>query len=93
MGTKWTDQPSALEGAEEIATIALASGRTAQVLRRPHKAWVEWYVTFGNLFGSQTVRVRDLESATRLMGAVSVVGDDDAVDLKAFHAMLIENEG
>ncbi|MHC4933795.1 MAG: hypothetical protein ACYTGV_16575 [Planctomycetota bacterium] len=92
MATQWTDQPAVLENAESIAVIALDNGRIAQILRRPVAAWVEWYVTVGNLFGSQTVRVRDLEGAVRLIDSVSQADDEDVVDLKAHHAILVPGE-
>ena len=80
--TRWSDQPAILENAESIAVIGLRDAQQAQIMRVQDAAWIEFYVTIGNLFGSQTVRVRDLESAIKLIGEVSYLDENETLTKK-----------
>lgn len=80
--TRWSDQPAVLADAESIAVIGLRNAQQAQIMRRQDVVWIHWYVTIGNLFGSQTVRVRDLEAAIKLVGEASYLDDEETLTKK-----------
>lgn len=67
----WTDQPACLDGTHIVATISLPNA-TAEVRKASAPlgapGWT-WYVTIGNLFGSQTLKCCDAETALMCIAA------------------------
>lgn len=56
----WTDQPKELEGCDVIASLSLHRGdKNISVEVRHARKVPGFYLTFGNLFGSQTVYAGD----------------------------------
>jgi hypothetical protein len=71
----WTDQPDVVEAATKVAGF-MVGGRDAAVVievRRDYHG-AGYYVTAGNLFGSQTVRCRDAETALRAIEFIHTGG-------------------
>ena len=75
-GRSWSDQPAALEGAEIVFRSFLrfpGGGQSAEVRR----AGERWFLSVGNLFGSQTLECSGPEAALRaLTRALSARGDE-----------------
>jgi hypothetical protein len=61
----WTDQPVELEEAD-VMFCANIDGRIVEV--RAGDAW--WYVTVGNLWGSETLRVGNAREAFRVLNQI-----------------------
>ena len=62
----WSDQPKECEGAEVMARIYVSDAGIVEV-RRGERSW---YLTAGNLFGSQTLRCADAVVAWRALDAI-----------------------
>ncbi len=65
----WNDQPRELEDTECV----LRFNTDGRILEIAH-AHGRWYVTQGNLFGSQTVQCPDVLTAMRLANDVAAAG-------------------
>jgi hypothetical protein len=74
----WTDQPLEVEGSEVMLSF---SGQRAVVEVR--KGPATWYVSAGSLFGSQTVRCPDAETAMRVAHAVARASGKKAAGVPA----------
>lgn len=73
MNRQWTDQPEILETAEVLCTFTIGSGVIAEVRRSTSL----WYLTTGNLFGSQTIQSQSPEGVFRAIDAAYRVRDND----------------
>ena len=64
----WTDQPAACANADVLASLRMADG-VCEIRRERREPWEAptYLVTRGNLFGSQTLRVRHADDAFRLL--------------------------
>lgn len=69
----WTDQPTYLYDAESLCVVNLPHARQAQVLclRRGLLA-PQFFVSCGNLFGSQTVEASNATRALALLGELNL---------------------
>jgi hypothetical protein len=67
----WTDQPDACEHAEVLCTFSITrKGDMHQVEVRHNNG--DFYLTFGNLFGSQTIRAQDGMAAFRVIRVAGI---------------------
>jgi hypothetical protein len=73
----WSDQPEALHGARSLLKAQLGCGAMVQVMRDPETK--VYYVTTGNLFGSETVRTGDEETTWRLLRAVAELEEGETL--------------
>lgn len=75
MKKDWTDQPAEIAATIGMATIS-TRGHSVVVYRGPdaigpYGAWRNYYITIGNLFGSQTVEVPSADHALTMLGMIS----------------------
>jgi hypothetical protein len=93
MGKHWDDQPDEVEG-HTVVFRAFIYSHIVEV-RSASNGGPHFYVTGGNLFGSQTVRCVDAPTAFRVMDATVKASLDD----KPFRAdsidgvVLLANKG
>ena len=62
----WTDQPKECAGTELISRVYLRGVGAVEIRRGPSC----WYLTAGNLFGSQTLRCADATVAWQALDAI-----------------------
>lgn len=75
----WLDQPREIEQAEVLLhtfiDIGPIKGHGIEIRKGPGA----WYLTMGNLFGSQTVKCRDAEAVIRCLAAAMKAGKEAPV--------------
>lgn len=85
----WNDQPLFLEGTEKLLHVFI-DGTSVEVRKACDDAW---YVTTGNLFGSQTIKAPSAESAMRLINlAMSTKKKDRPVKLPEGYELVPNHE-
>lgn len=71
MAKSWTDQPDVCEIAEVLCTFSITRKDDMHQVEVRHLNG-DFYLTFGNLFGSQTVRAQDGQSAFRVIKVAGI---------------------
>ena len=91
MKRHWTDQPQIVEEAKVLARFFLKGpGVTVEVRQIGYNDGM--FITTGNLFGSQTIRVVDHQTAFRLIGAVAELESSQEVQISRFPGVEIVEE-
>lgn len=84
---RWSDQPTVLEQGVSLATVRLLNVST-QVTCVDNT----YYVTAGNLFGSETIKVKDANDALRALDALGrIQGEVRQVPIDKFGWELMPN--
>lgn len=69
----WKDQPDERENATLVIPIKIYDkGSIGELWRINQGGEWEWFVTVGNLFGSQTVKCKTIESAAEVIRLINV---------------------
>lgn len=84
----WTDQPTNLEEGEHLAGLWVADARRAQVI----KCEGLFYVSVGNLFSSQTIRVPDAEEALKVIDWIDRCGSKERQEERSPKARDVKKE-
>lgn len=80
----WEDQPAELEAGERLADMWVSGTRSCQVIKYEG----HYYVSVGNLFGSQTVRAPSADEAFKIIDWSNALGCQPrprASDVKKAH--------
>jgi hypothetical protein len=85
---KWDDQPDEVLDAPLLANINIGDGYTAQIRNRPRERRSDdssrselTYLSVGNLFGSQTLKVPSLRDAIEVLGKADPAGETAKVPI------------
>jgi hypothetical protein len=82
----WNDQPAEVSAAARLCSFSMEG---VQIEIR-HSTTTPWYVTAGNLFGSQTLRCEGAECALRAVEALKLRHRDRPVQLPPGCVLLSE---
>lgn len=87
-GRNWSDQPVELEGAEVVLSTYMdfpaVGGHGVEILHRDGA----WYLTTGNLFGSQTVKCTSAENLLRCLNLALHAKKDAPVSVAPFGELM-----
>lgn len=87
----WTDQPDAVTEAEPLSRFFLSGpGQSVEVRQIGYNDGL--FVTVGNLFGSQTIKVPDAKTAFRVVGAISALDSGQTLKISSFPGVEILEE-
>jgi hypothetical protein len=79
----WTDQPDAVTEAEPLCRVFNSNiGHSTEVRQIGYNDG--FFMTTGNLFGSQTIRVPDAKTAFRILDAVARLEEGEEIKLRKF---------
>jgi len=86
---KWKDQPACLaESSQVFGYIPLKESGSAQILLFGGM----WYMTAGNLFGSQTVRTNDIATVGTLISDLALRKGAETIKLDGYEGVeIVEN--
>ena len=94
MKKSWSDQPDVCRFAEKIFSCFInAAGSTFEVRKSNSSFDNSYYLTIGNLFGSETVKVNSAEETFRLMEislrhAINRKDSEDRIKLPDFAELI-----
>jgi|TARA_R110002020_G_scaffold161298_4_gene346380 hypothetical protein len=86
---KWKDQPACLaESSQIFEYIPLGESGSAQIMLFGDM----WYLTVGNLFGSQTVRTNDIATVGTLIHDLALRKGEEVIRLDGYEDVeIVEN--
>lgn len=85
---RWGDRAAAVEKCEILLSINLGT-RIVEIRKTPEEFF---FLTVGNLYGSQTLQVLNLETVVRMVNKIYEAGDYDQIE-RPVDALFVYEDG